>query len=298
MVGSALLRRYIGRRLEALRRRAGLTQEQAALKLQKGRATIARMEDGEQAVRFRDIDVKAMMEIYGATPEETEHLLALTAETRNGRRKSWWHDRTETELPAFFGLYVSLEDSAETIRQYEVELIPGLLQTRRYAEEVHRVPADYVDDDERQRRVGVRMERQALLSRPRAPHLSVILNEAVLRRVVGGPAVMTEQLKHLLDLTARGNINIRVLPFTVGLHAGMAASTPFVLLDFPSDPMSSEPLEPPLAYVDTLTGALYLNKPAEFNAYQLVWEDIDRHSLNANESKKMITSALEAVRDN
>ncbi|MER7166713.1 helix-turn-helix transcriptional regulator [Micromonospora sp. NPDC000207] len=297
MVGSALLRRYIGRRLEALRRRAGLTQEQAALKLQKGRATIARMEDGEQAVRFRDIDVKAMMEIYGATPEETEHLLALTAETRNGRRKSWWHDRTETELPVFFGLYVSLEDSAETIRQYEAELIPGLLQTREYAEEIHRVAPGDADQDERRRQVDVRMERQSLLSRPRAPHLSVILNEAVLRRVVGGPKLMIAQYEHLLELTRRGNIKVRVLPFSAGLHAAMAANTPFALLMFPVDPMGGEPLEPPLAYVDTLTGAHYLNKPAEFSAYQLVWEDLDRLSLSESESKTMITATLEALRE-
>lgn len=296
-VGTALLRRYIGRRFEALRRSAGLTQEQAADALQKGRATIARMEDGHEAVRFRDIDVRAMLELYGASDDDGKILLALTADTRNGRRKSWWHDRTETELPAFFALYVSLEDSAETIRQYEIELIPGLLQTRRYAEAVHQVPADYVEDAEKQRRVDVRMARQSLLTRPRAPHLSVILNEAVLHRHVGGPEVMAEQLAHLLDLTLRGNIRIRVLPFAAGMHAGMAASAPFSLLTFPTDPASGEPLEPPLAYVDTLTGALYLNKPGESDAYQLVWEDIDRRALSEDESRNMITSALEALRE-
>lgn len=296
-VGSALLRRYIGRRFGALRRSAGLTQDQAAAGIQKGRATIARMEDGEEAVRFRDVDVRAMCELYGASPEETAILLALTAETRNGRRKSWWHDRTETELPAFFGLYVSLEDSAETIRQYEAELIPGLLQTRRYAEEVHGVPPGYIEADERRRQVDVRMERQSLLTRPRAPHLNVIINEAVLHRLVGGREVMIEQFEHLLDKVQRGNIRVRVLPFAAGVHGGMAASTPFTLLDFPKDTQSGEPLEPPLAYVDTLTGALYLNKPDESSAYQLVWADIDRRSLNENESRSMITSSLEAVRD-
>jgi len=297
MVGSALLRRYIGRRLEALRRGANLTQDQAAAGIQKGRSTIARMEDGEEGVRFRDIDVKAMLELYGAKPEDFQLLLALTAETRNGRKKSWWHDYTETELPEFFGLYVSLEDSAETIRQYEVELIPGLLQTRSYAEEVHRVPAGYVDEGESRRRVNVRMERQSLLTRPRAPRLDVIMNEAVLHRLVGGPAVMAEQFKYLLDLMRRGNVSIRVLPFAVGVHGGMAASTPFTLLDFPTDPQSGELLEPPLAYVDTLTGALYLNKPEEFGAYQLTWQDLDRRSLSEADSRKMIISVLEGQRD-
>lgn len=292
MVGSALLRRYIGRRLEALRRAANLTQEQAAEHLQKGRATIARMEDGIEGVKFRDIDVRAMLELYGAGQTDFDLLLPLTAETRNGRRKSWWHDYTETELPPFFGLYVSLEDSAETIRQYEVELIPGLLQTRAYAEQVHQVPKGYVDQGERERRVNVRLARQSLLSRPRAPHLSVILNEAVLHRHVGGAAVMAEQFKHLLDVTQRGNVSVRVLPFSAGVHGGMAASTPFSLLDFPADPLGGV-LEPPLAYVDTLTGALYLNKPEEFSAYRLIWEDLDERALDETASKKMIETALE-----
>lgn len=294
MVGSALVRRSIGRRLGILRRAANLTQEQAAEHLQKGRATIARMEDGTEGVRFRDIDVKAMCELYGAEQADLDLLLALTAETRNGRKKSWWHDYTETELPQFFGLYVSLEDSAETIRQYEVELIPGLLQTRAYAEQVHQVPKGYVDQAERERRVTVRLARQSLLSRPRAPHLSVILNEAVLHRLVGGADVMAEQFKYLLDVTQRGNISVRVLPFAAGIHGGMAASTPFSLLDFPTDPVG-EVLEPPLAYVDTLTGALYLNKPDESSAYRLVWEDLDDRAFDEAASKKMITTALEEL---
>ena len=117
-VGSALLRRYIGRRFEALRTQAGMTQEQAAKRLERGRITIARIEAGDETVRFREIDVRAMLQIFQADERTSELLLALTAETRNGRRKSWWHDYTETELPNWFGLDDTLEDSAETNRQY------------------------------------------------------------------------------------------------------------------------------------------------------------------------------------
>ncbi|HEX6074575.1 MAG TPA: helix-turn-helix transcriptional regulator [Micromonosporaceae bacterium] len=291
MVGSALIRRYIGRRFTALRVRAGITQEQAAERLQRGRATMGRIEDGDSRVRFRDIDVKAMCELYEATQEETDLLLALTAETRNGRKKSWWHDYAETTLPQWFGLYVSLEDSAETIHQYESELVPGLLQTKAYAEHVTNMPPGYIDEEEIQRRVKVRLARQSVLTRPRAPHLNVVLNEAVLHRPVGGPAVMAEQLDHLLTMIQRAVVSVRVLPWSVGVHAGMGAANSFTLLRFPQDPHTGEPLEPLLVYVDTLTGAMYLNKPDEAKAYHLVWDDLERRALDPGTSKDMITTA-------
>lgn len=295
MVGSALLRRYIGRRMTALREASNLTQQQVALKVDKGRATIARIEDGEDGVRLRAIDMEALLKLYNADPTDTELLLALAAETRNGRSKSWWHDRTETELPGFFGLYVMLEDSAERIRQYQVELVPGLLQTRAYAEQVQRVPAGYVDEQEIQQRVSVRVARQSLLTRGRAPRLEVIINEAAFHRIVGGPAVMAEQLEHLLQVSQWGNVSVRVLPFSAGLHGGMGASTAFIILDFPKNEASAEPLEPPLAYVDALTGALYLNKPDEFRAYELAWKDIEGRALDEDASREIIRTTLEGL---
>lgn len=291
MVGSALLRRHIGRRFEALRQRAGLTQEQAANGLQRGRTTLARIEDGDSRVRFRDIEVKAMVELYSGSDEERDLLLALCAETRNGRKKSWWHDYTESSLPQWFGLYVSLEDSAETIREYESELVPGLLQTRAYAEQVMGTPPGYLDEEGIQRRVNVRMERQSLLARPRAPHLQVILNEAVLRREVGGPGAMAEQLQHLLDSSQQVGISIRVVPFSAGVHGGMGASS-FILLDFPAD-QTGEPIEPSLAYAESLTGALYLQKPDEVHAYRLTWTDLDKRALDEEESRTCITTIKE-----
>ncbi len=292
-IGSALLRRYIGRRLTDLRQRAGLTQEAAANALQRARATLGRMEEGDESVRFRDIEVEAMLKLYGASKQDSEVLLALTAETRNGRRKSWWHDYTQTALPEWFGLYVSLEDSAETIRQYEPELVPGLLQTKAYAEQVTRVPPGYIGEDEIQRRVQVRLARQSLLTRPRAPHLAVILNESALRRFAGDASTMAEQFTHLLDLTQQANVSVRVLPFSAGVHGGMASA--FTILDFPKDPRSEELLEPPLVYVDTLTGAMYLNKPDEVDAYELAWRDLGQRALDESASRKMITTAMEGI---
>ncbi|WP_142065405.1 helix-turn-helix domain-containing protein [Pseudonocardia kunmingensis] len=290
MVGSALVRRHIGRRFVALRTQAALTQEQAANALQRARATLGRIEDGDERVRFRDVDVRAMLDLYGANSQEREMLLALTAETRNGRKKSWWHDYTESDLPAWFGLYVSLEDSAQTISQYEAELIPGLLQTRSYAKQINSMPPGYTDEEEIERRVHVRLERQSLLTRPRAPHLTAILNEAVLHRPVGGEAVMAEQLDHLLEVTQQASVSIRILPWSAGVHGGMGASA-FALLDFPADPRTGEPLEPSLVYADTLTGAMYLNKADEVGAYRLVWDDLQKRALDEAKSRKMISAA-------
>jgi DNA-binding XRE family transcriptional regulator len=289
-VGTPLIRRHVGRRLAQLRDKAGLTQEQAAQQLEKGRSTIIRMEDGADNVRLRDIDLKAMLELYGASAEESTIVLALAAETRNGKKKGWWHDYTE--LPEWFGLYVVLEDSAISIREYESELVPGLLQTQEYAELLYRTPAGSATPEQTRQLVQARMDRQSVLNRPNPPRFSVVLNEAVIRRPVGDAGLMTRLLEHLLEVGKQPNVSIRILPYTAGMHGGMAAGNSFLLLDFPDDP-SGEPIEPPLAYVDTLTGAMYLNKPSEFAAYERVWRDVDKKALSAARSRELIISALE-----
>lgn len=292
-VGTAIIRRHIGRRLTEFRDKAGLTQEQAAKAVDLSRSTIVRMEDGAEGVRFKDRDVAAILDAYGASRNERQFLLALAAETRNGRKKSWWHDYTETELPEWFGLYVMLEDSAVSIRQYESELIPGLLQIEEYAAGLARKPIGYLTEDEVSRRVRVRMDRQALLARPDAPQLDIILNEAVIRRPFGQPEFLHRQLQHLLEVADRQRVSIRILPWSAGMHAGMVASA-FTLLDFPTDPQGI-PLEPPLAYVDTLTGAMYLNKPEEVHAYDLVWRDLERTALDTADSKQLIRVAVKEL---
>ncbi|MDG4765918.1 helix-turn-helix transcriptional regulator [Solwaraspora sp. WMMD406] len=292
-IGTTLLRRHIGRWLTVLRESAGISQDAAARALQRGSSTIWRIEAGDERVRFRDIDVTAMCDLYQVSPETRARLLDLTRETRDAPKKAWWHDYTSSALPAWFGLYVSLEDSADTIRQYESELVPGLLQTRRYAEAVNRVLLGYVTEEDIDRRVTVRMERQALLRAPRPPHLRVILNEAVLRRQVGGREAMAEQLRHLLDVIQRYSVSIRILPYSAGVHGGMTAT--FTILNFPNAPLSRDPVEPPLAYVDTLTGALYLNKADEIRAYEMVWSDMESRVLDEESSRHMISDALEAL---
>lgn len=293
-VGTALIRRHIGRRLAALRENCKLSQDQVSTAVTLSRSTIVRMEEGNPSVRYTVPNLKAMLDLYEASEEDREILLALAAETRNGRSKSWWHDYTNTELPEWFGLFVLMEDSATRIRNYQSEIIPGLLQTQEYAELLFRTPSG-LTSEQIKHRLQVRMSRQSVLDRSKPPRFEVVLSEAIMCRPFGDPGLMARQFEHLLDMAQRQNVSIRILPWSAGVHGGMTAGTSFMLLDFPPDPIG-EPIEPPLAYVDTLTGAMYLNKAEEFAAYERVWRDIDQKALSATKSKELITSVLEGLK--
>ncbi|MEU6562588.1 helix-turn-helix domain-containing protein [Nocardia nova] len=290
-VSTAVLRRHIGRQFARLR--GSISQGDAAKAVGLGRSTIIRMEDGAEGVKFPEPIVKALLDLYGASDQDRDLLLALTAETRNGRKKAWWHDRTETDIPDWFVLYVMLEDSACQIRQYECQVVPGLLQTEEYVTLLARTPADFVSDDQIAARVRVRMDRQALLSRDDAPRLDVILDQSVLERPVGEPAVFRRQLQRLITAADQDRVSVRILPPSAGKHAGMVSGA-FTLLTFPEDPQGV-PLEPPVAYMDSLTGALYMQKPEEVDAYELVWSDLLQSALSTTESKKLIRSAMEGL---
>ena len=293
--GPTLIRRHIGRRFAALRLRAGLTQEQAAIRLERSRATVSRIEEGFEGVRFRTVDVQQMLDLYDAPATDREVLLALTTETRGARHRAWWHDFTESALPSWFSLYVSLEEAAETIREYQPELLPGLLQTRAYAEAINRLPPGWADEAEVRSRTEARMARQALLTRPRAPRLETIVSEAALHRIAGTPALAAEQFRHLLDLTRQGNVSLRVVPRNAGLHAGMAGPGGFILLRFPREPLTDEVLEPPLAYLESPTGAAYLTKPGEVEVYDRIWENLADSALDPEGSRRLITTLLEGL---
>lgn len=292
MSSSMWLRRQIGKDFRKLRKRAGLTMQQVALKLDRGRTTIQRIEEGAPNVRFRMPDVEAMLELYGASSRETELLLAMTAETRSGTSTAWWHDYAATELPPWFELFVAMEDAAEAECQYEPELIPGLLQTAEYAEQVMRVPEGHIAEDEVKRRVQVRMERQRIWSQPRCPHLKFIINEAALHRPVGGTAVMSAQLQRLLEIGQQAAASIRVLPFEAGTHAALGAGGhAFTIFEFSVAEITGEPIEPPTVYIDHLTGAMYLSKRIEVDAYREVWRDLEGRAADEAASRKIIERA-------
>jgi DNA-binding XRE family transcriptional regulator len=285
-VGGTLPRRFVGRRLRELREAARLTQVQAAKHIEMSRFTMTRMEDGKPGVKLRAADLERLLELYQAPAEDRELLLAMAAEIRSGN-KNWLFNRGAT-LP----LLVQLEGDAARIREYEPELVPGLLQTRDYAEHIHRQPPGITDEATIRRRTDFRMARQQLLDR-RAPLLDFVLNEAVLRRVVGGASVMDAQLERLVSDSRRPNVSIRVLPFSAGAHGSMVA--PYSMFEFPPHPRTGKPLEPPMIYIDSLMGAMHYQQPDSVAMHRAVWDSLTAQSLDRDESREFITALRKEV---
>ncbi|MFD0817191.1 DUF5753 domain-containing protein, partial [Micromonospora zhanjiangensis] len=233
--------------------------------------------------------VRAMCELYDATAELTTALVALAGETRS---KGWWHAYGDA-IPEWFELYVGLETTASRIRRYDESLIPGLLQTRHYARAVYQHRTD-LNEEERERLVEIRIQRQALLIRrlPPPPRMDVILSEAALLRVVGSPAAMADQLCHLLRVDDLPSVSIRVLPLSAGLHFGAVAGT-FVMLEFP---LGSRVIpDPPVIYCESLSGALYLDRSHEFALYEQAWASLDELALDGEQSRHLIGKIIGEV---
>ncbi len=233
LVGHDPVRRSFARLFLSLRTRAQVTQVRAAKELELGRATINRLEAAEDGVKLPRGLVGQMADLFGADDNERELLLALAAETRAGRSTPpWWQHDTNTFSPPWSSLYLSLEGSAERIRIHFTELVPQLLQERQYAQAIFAGPTGYLSAEEIERRVESRLDRQRMLDRS-PPLLEAIGSQSALQRMVGGAEVMQQQLEHILAMTERANVIVRIIPFAAGVHAGMAASE-FTLLDFPA----------------------------------------------------------------
>ncbi|MCX4391279.1 helix-turn-helix domain-containing protein [Micromonospora peucetia] len=283
--GSTVPRRQLGRALRELRNEAGMTLDGVAGALRCNRQKVQRIEGGIGAVG--KADVQAMCKLYGAASELAGALIGLARQTKE---KGWWH-AYGVAVPDWFDLHGGLESAACRLREYHGMLVPALLQTRAYASAVclHR-PG--VTADERDRLVEARVQRQSLLRLrlPPLPRFEVVLSEAVLLRVVGDAATMTDQLRHLLDAGRLPHVSIRVLPLAAGLHVGAGAGA-FVLLDF-SVGNRVEP-EPPVVYSESLTGALYLDRPWELAAYEKIWTSLDALALDEEESRRLIIKVSE-----
>ncbi|RGC69895.1 hypothetical protein C5N14_05660 [Micromonospora sp. MW-13] len=286
-MGSTVPRRRLGKALRDLRTEAGITLDAAAEALECSRQKVWRIESGLGSVR--GLDVRAMCELYAAKAELTRALTALAGETK---AKGWWHAYGDA-IPDWFELYVGLESAACRIRRYDEALIPGLLQTRSYAHAVYQHRAE-VTEEERERLVEVRLQRQSLLTRrlPAAPEMKVVISEGALLRIVGDRPTMAEQLRHLLEVGERDSVSIRVLPLSIGLHRGVEAGT-FVMLEFPLGNRATP--EPPVIYSESWTGALYLDRPDEFAAYENAWGSLDQLALDEGQSRHFIDKIIGEV---
>jgi len=286
--GSTVPRRQLGRYLRDLRNKARMTIKLAAAELEWSEPKLWRIETGQTSLR--SLDVEAMCRLYGAPAALTEALMGLARETK---ARGWWHAYGDV-IPDGFDVYIGLEEAAGEIDWYESELVPGLLQTEDYARTVITADNPGVAQDEIDRRVHVRVARQALLSRPAArPELRVILNEAILRRPVGGPSVMAQQLTQLAEVGDLPSVSMRVVPFSAGLHRGVM-SGPFVILRFPRSGDGRES-EPPTVYADGFTGALYLDKPAEVDRHAAAFAAIWDAALQERISRTLIQQAAKEL---
>ncbi|MBY8881126.1 helix-turn-helix domain-containing protein [Actinacidiphila acidipaludis] len=237
----------LGKRLQDLREKAGLSYEQAAAALDVTHATIRRMEKAEVGLKIPYVE--KLLTTYGITAaEEIGGFLALA---REANRPGWWHSFRDV-LPDWFSAFVSLEGEAAVIRAYEPHYVPGLLQTPDYAGAVLRAGMPHATADEIERLVALRIERQSLLTREQAaPLLWVVMDETVLRRPIGGRTVMREQIGALIEATELSNVRLQVIPYAAGPHPAMYG--PFHIFRFQLREL------PDVAYSESLVGGVYFD---------------------------------------
>ncbi|MFI6496438.1 helix-turn-helix domain-containing protein [Nonomuraea typhae] len=274
-----MLRILLGTQLRNLRTAKGISREDAGYAIRASHAKISRLELGQ--VSFKQRDVADLLTLYGVSDEaERAPLLDLA---RQANAPGWWHKYADL-LPSWFEVYIGLEGAASIIRTYENQFVPGLLQVPAYARAVIMLAHDQDDQEGIDRRVSLRTARQRRLDADPRLTLWAVIDEAVLRRTLGGPEVMRAQVEHLLEVTAQTNVTLQVMPFDRGGHA--AAGGPFSILRFPEREL------PDVVYMEQLTSALYLDKPAETEHYVKV---MDRLSVQAD-SPSATRRFLESLR--
>ncbi|WLQ39586.1 helix-turn-helix transcriptional regulator [Streptomyces laculatispora] len=248
-----VLRMILGRRLQDMRLGAGASLEDAAKALRVKTLTIRRLEKAE--VALRPLYVEKLLETFGADRQEIDEFVAL-AEQAN--EPGWWHSYRDA-VPSWFTAYVSLETGAKTLRTYEPQYVTGLLQTPDYARAVLLGGLPNGSEEELARRVELRLRRQSLLEREDAPTLWVVMEEAVLYRMVGSPDVMREQIERLLDMSELAHVSLDIVPFAAGAHVGACA--PFTYFRF------AEPELPDIVYSELLSASVYLDQRADVVAH-------------------------------
>jgi transcriptional regulator with XRE-family HTH domain len=257
--GPTVLRILLGGQLRRLREARHITRSEAGHAIRASDSKISRLELGR--VAFKERDVCDLLTLYGVSDEDERTM--FTSLGRQANKQGWWHKYGDI-LPSWFELYIGLEEAASLVRTYEVQFVPGLLQTRDYAREVTLLGHAEVTSTEISRRVELRMTRQERLTAPGGPRIWAIVDEAVLRRPLGGAQTMRAQLEHLVEMASLPNVTLQVVPFDRGGHA--AAGGPFTILRF------SEPDLPDVVYLEQLSSALYLDDRTEVDGYMAVMD--------------------------
>jgi transcriptional regulator with XRE-family HTH domain len=278
--GPAVRRRKLGSELRDLRTRAGLTSIEAARLVGWHQSKVSRIETGSSGVK--PADVRRLLDVYDVQhPELRELLLALADGENGGGRQNWWHAYRGV-LPPAYRDFISLESQASGMRTLETSVVPGLLQTPEYARAVTRAAVEGVPDDKLDALVEVRIARQDVLRGDPPLELNALLDEAVLRREVGGPEVMARQLRRLREAATLPQVRLQVLPFTAGAHVGITG--PFVIFSF------SRTTDLDVVVLDHLTSSLYLERKEDLQAYVEAFNALQIHALSPEESMDYIAA--------
>jgi transcriptional regulator with XRE-family HTH domain len=277
--GPTVLRILLGAQLRRLREAKRISLEDAGNAIRASHSKISRLETGR--VGFKDRDIADLLTLYGVTDEADRTSLRALAARANAQ--GWWHDYSDV-LPTWFEAYVGLEEAATQVRAYEVQFIPGLLQTGDYARAVSMLGYPNAPARETDRRVGLRLARQMVLTRPSPPNIWVVLDEAVLRRHIGGTDIMRAQIKHLIEMAQRPHVTVQIIPFQVGGHA--AAGGPFSILRFAEYDL------PDVVYLEQLTSALYLDKQEIVDSYLMVMDRLAVEAVTPTASLRTMRTLL------
>ncbi|MCP2337018.1 transcriptional regulator with XRE-family HTH domain [Actinomadura rupiterrae] len=277
--GSTVRRILLGSQLRRLREAQGVSRQDAGYVIRASESKISRLELGR--VSFKERDVEDLLTLYGVSDARERNALLQLA--RDANTPGWWHRYTDV-LPSWFQTYVGLEESAALIRTYELQFVPGLLQSEGYARAIIQQGNAGAPESEIEQRVSLRLQRQERLTAPDAPRLWAVLDESALKRPIGGPEVMRGQLEHLIEVSKLPNVTIQVMPFKFGAHAAEGGA--FTILRFPEQDL------PDVVYVESLTGAMYLDKRDDVDTYLQAMERLSVDSATPEHTVELLGDFL------
>jgi hypothetical protein len=276
-----VLKILLGAQLRRLRDLAGVSRDEAGYHIRASGSKISRLELGR--VSFKERDVADLLDMYGVTGEQKDQLLQLTHEAN---ATPWWQKYREV-VPDWFQVYVGLEEAAALIRIYEVQFVPGLLQTEDYARAVVMQGSPNLSSEEIDSRVAVRMGRQKQFSKENPARLWAIVDEAALRRPIGSRDVLAGQINRLIDVTSEPNITLQVMPFKHGGHAAEGGA--FTIMRFPEADL------PDMVYMEYLTGAHYIDKPEDVELYAAVMERLSVAGTSPEKTRDILGDILKEL---
>jgi hypothetical protein len=268
------LRIVLGAQLRRLREGAEISRADAGYSIRGSESKISRLELGRVSLKERD--VADLLTMYGVS--DGRERAAFLGMVMRSNEPGWWHRFTDL-VPDWFQDYVGLEEDASRILTYELQFVPGLMQTEDYARVIASHGRPELAGKDIERRVTLRAQRQKVLARPGAPRLWAVIDESVLHRPIGGRDVMLAQIEHLLNLTRQPQVTLQIVPYRM---SGYAAEGPFTMLRF------AEPELPDLVYIEHLAGALYFDKPGEIELYGRVFDRLTVDAETPSNTRQML----------